>query len=135
MVIRKAGAADWNQVLELAQTCRLDYTGMETDDFWIAEEGGRVSGIVALKLHPECRELCALGVDEKYRGRGLGKRLVHELCSQVRGDLHLATIIPDFFAKLGFERAEVIPPSMIKNSDWCAGCRRDLCVVMIRRGQ
>lgn len=133
MIIRRASRPDWVQIAKLAKECELNYSGMESDKFWVAEEDGRVFGIVALKSHPECRELCALGVDPKRRGLGIGKRLALELIGGVRGDVYLATIIPGFFERLGFVKPPDVPPSMVKDADWCAGCRRDLCTVMVRR--
>jgi len=133
MRIRRAARPDWDQIVSLAQECGLNYAGMERDQFLVAEEGGRLGGIVAFKIHAGCRELCALGVAPALRGRGIGRRLVLELVGGVRGDVYLATIIPAFFEPLGFERCAVVPRSMVKDDEWCAGCRRDLCAVMVRR--
>jgi N-acetylglutamate synthase-like GNAT family acetyltransferase len=133
MAIRRARARDWPQIFGLARECGLDYAGMEADEFWVAEEAGQVAGIVALKTHPECRELCALGVEAAWRGRGIGAGLVRHLLGETRGDIHLATVIPEFFERLGFERSDGIPPSLVKDEEWCAGCRRENCRVMVRR--
>jgi N-acetylglutamate synthase-like GNAT family acetyltransferase len=86
-----------------------------------------------LKMHPECFELCALGVDEKWRGRGWAGQLVRALLQEAPGNLYLATIIPGYFARFGFVKAEAVPPSMIKKPEWCAGCRPELCTVMVRK--
>jgi N-acetylglutamate synthase-like GNAT family acetyltransferase len=133
MIIRHAAPSDREQIIRLARECDVDFPGMEKDDFLVAEQDGRVLGIVGLKRHPGCLELCALGVDSLNRRRGIGEKLVCELTAAVRGDIHLATVIPGYFERLGFERAAAIPPAMVKDPDWCAGCRRDLCTVMIRR--
>jgi N-acetylglutamate synthase-like GNAT family acetyltransferase len=133
MVIRRALPQDWPQIVRVARDCGLDYAGMEADEFWVAEEAGRVLGIVALKTHLECWELCALGVDAAWRGRGIGARLVRHLLGGLHGDVHLATVIPAFFERLGFERSAEVPRSLVKDAAWCAGCRRELCVVMVRR--
>ena len=132
MLIRKAAQSDWGQILRLARECDVHYPGMEKDEFWVADENGRVLGIVGLKRHPGCLELCALGVDAANPGRGIGGRLVFELLAGVREDVYLATVIPGYFERLGFERRAAFPPSMVKDPDWCAGCRRDLCTVMVR---
>ena len=50
------------QVRRLAESLGLDYPGMESDRFWLAEEDGRAQGIVGLMKHPDCLELVALGV-------------------------------------------------------------------------
>ena len=133
MRILKAAQPDWEQIVRLARECDVHYPGMEKDDFWVALEGTRVVGIVGLKRHPGCLELCALGVDEASRGSGIGRRLVSGLLAGVSEDVFLATVIPGYFEGLGFERPSAVPPSMIKDADWCAGCNRDLCTVLVRR--
>ena len=134
MRVRKARKADFPQITRLARKYGLDYANMEADDFWVVGETGRIRGICGLKKHPECVELCALGVDEKWRYLGLGKQLVRAVVRNARGELFLATVIPDFFVRLGFERAEAVPASMVKKTEWCAGCTPELCTVMVRRG-
>jgi len=135
MRIRKASKADFPQIQGLARKYGLDYAGMEADDFWVAGEGDRILGLCALKKHPDCLELCALGVDEKRRGRGWGERLVRAVVRNAKGELFLATVIPGFFARLGFKRTAAVPASMVKNKEWCAGCTPELCAVMVRRGE
>ena len=135
MHIRKAQKADLPDIIRLAKTCDLDYAGMEADAFLVAEEGGRILGMGGLKKHPECLELCALGVNKKWRGRGWGDRLVRALIREAPGELYLATIIPDFFARFGFEKATAVHPSMVKKAEWCAGCRPELCTIMVKEGR
>lgn len=121
--------------MKLAVANNLDYPGMQADDFWVAEEGGQIVGIVGLKRHPECLELCALGVDEGRRGRGWGSRLVWAILRKEPRAIYLATVIPGFFARFGFEKAEAVPSSMVKTAEWCAGCRPECCLVMMRKAQ
>jgi hypothetical protein len=37
MRIRKAGKADFPEIIRLARRLNLDYTGMDSDSFWVAE--------------------------------------------------------------------------------------------------
>jgi N-acetylglutamate synthase-like GNAT family acetyltransferase len=133
MMIRKARKNDFPQILEIARKYDLNYQGMEADDYWVADEGKVILGICGLRRNPDCLELCSLGVLETHRGRSLGKKLVQSLLSDVRGDIHLATVIPQFFARLGFERTAARPPSLVKTEEWCAGCTPELCTVMIKK--
>jgi N-acetylglutamate synthase-like GNAT family acetyltransferase len=135
MRIRKAKKSDFSNVIHLSQKYDLDYTSMEADDFWVAEEGKKILGIVGLKKHDDCLELCSLGVEEIYRNRGIAKKLVLALLKKAKGNVYLATVIPGFFEKFGFEKANVIPASMIKKSDWCKGCNKELCTVMMRKSE
>lgn len=135
MTIRKATEADFPEIIRLARGMDLDYSGMETDDFYVAEQGGQILGICGLKKHPECLELCSLGVEKDWQGRGLGRQLVRVVLGTAPGDLYLATVIPGFFARFGFRKAEAVPPSMVKKAEWCAGCRPELCTVMLKKGR
>ncbi len=133
MRIRKAQQKDWTPILSLAARLSLDYQGMEADDFWVATEGEKIIGICGLRQHGDCQELCSLGVKESFQRKGVGSRLVKRLLQETKGDIYLATIIPQFFTQLGFKKAEAIPSSMVKKAEWCAGCRRELCTVMLRK--
>jgi len=133
--IRKARKSDFPQILKIARKYNLNYLGMEADDYWVAVEGKAILGICGLRKNPDCLELCSLGVEEVHRGQHLGKKLVQRLLHDVRGDIHLATVIPEFFGRLGFEKVSVRPLSMVKTEDWCAGCTPDLCTVMVKKRQ
>lgn len=136
MRVRKAGKEDFPPIIELARSLDLDTPGMEGDRFWVAEEeDGRIVGIVGLKKHPDCLELCALGVEAAHRGRGIAKALVEALMAEARGDVHLATIIPGLFEAMGFERTKDIPRTFIEKwkTAWCDGCDRRWCTVLLRK--
>jgi len=133
MRLRNATKTDSPQILDLAKKLELDYSGMEADDFLVAEESRKIVGICALKKHKDCLELCSLGVDENYRKLGLGKKLVLGVLKKAKGEVYLATIIPDFFEKFGFKKSTQIPLSMVKKSDWCQGCKKELCTVMVKK--
>lgn len=135
MKIRKAHPEDAPRIRALAASLGLDYPGIESDPSWCAEDGGRVVGSVCLMTHPASLELAALGVDPAFRGRGLGRRLVRALLDDTAGDIHLATIIPDFFALCGFVRTGAMPAGMLKDPSWCEGCDRTRCAVMVRKAR
>ena len=96
MRVRKCRPEDVPRAFELAKSLDLDYPGMEADRLWVAEEAGEIVGLVALEKHPDCLELCGLGVDTRFRKKGLGKALVEALLANAPGDVHLATVIPGF---------------------------------------
>jgi len=133
MIIRRSRREDFSQITSLARKLNLDYQGMEDDSFWVAEEGGRIAGIVALKKHGDCRELCALGVDPRRRDKGFGRKLVQALLESADKDIYLATIIPGFFENCGFDKTAHIPSSLKKSPEWCEGCSKELCTVMVRK--
>jgi N-acetylglutamate synthase-like GNAT family acetyltransferase len=132
MRVRKALPEDIPAAVALARRLDLDYPDMGADRLWVAVEDGRVIGLVALKTHPDCLELCALGVDPGRRGKGTAKALVEALMAEAPGAVHLATVIPGFFEARGFRVAADVPPTFPakRATSWCDGCRRDLCTVM-----
>lgn len=135
MKIRKACPEDRDRVAVFARKHGMDYSGMEQDEFLLAEDVGRLLGVVGLKRHPDCLELCSLCVENAARGTGLGRLLVEKLFRLAGGPVHLATIIPGFFEKCGFVRTSAAPAGMKKDPAWCAGCDRTLCTVMIREAR
>ncbi len=134
MTVRKPRGREIESAVELAGNLGLDYPEMEEDRLWIAEENGRIVGVVALKSHPDCLELCALGVDPMERKKGIGGGLVEALMKEAPGDVHLATVIPAYFEKQGFTRTETVPRAFVekRKTSWCEGCPVDLCTVMVR---
>lgn len=131
MVIRPARPEDSPAIKKLAEKLCLDSADMRYSEFQVAEDEGKIVGIGRIIKHPDCLELATLGVEEGHRKQGLGKKLISELTKKAGGRVYLATIIPEYFAKLGFIKAEKIPATMIKKSDWCEGCSRQNCTVMI----
>lgn len=134
MLIRRAVVKDRPAVRRLAESLGLDYPGMDDDPFWVAEEDGAVVAACGLKTHPDCREVCAVGVAESFRGRGAAKAVVKRAVEETPGDVYLATIRPEVFASLGFMAANPLPASLTARPDgWCEGCSRERCRVLVRR--
>lgn len=137
MRVRKAGERDIPAAIELAKSLDLDYPRMEGDRLWVAEDekDGRVVGVVALKEHSDCFELCALGTAPSGRGQGVAKALVRALMAEAPDTVHLATIIPGFFEALGFERTADAPRTFTekRKTSWCDGCDRRRCTVLVRK--
>jgi len=135
MTVRRALPRDIPSAAALAARLGLDYAGLEDDELWVAVEARETVGLVALKKHPDCLELCALGVDPAFRGRGIAKALVEALMAGAPGDVHLATVIPAFFEGCGFRVLRSGVPATFpakRRTDWCAGCPQERCTVMAR---
>ena len=135
MRIRKARSQDIPAAVALAKSLDLDVPGLASDPVWVAEENGAVAGLVALRKHTDALELYALGVDASHRGEGVGKALVGALVAETPADMHLATVIPEFFEVLGFVRVKDIPRSFLekRKTSWCEGCDPRRCAVMVRK--
>lgn len=134
MRVRKSLPEDIPAAAALARRLGIDYPGLESDRVWIAEDSRQLVGLVALKAHPDCLELCALGVDPDHRGRGVAQALVEALMADAPGAVHLATVIPRFFEACGFRVTQDVPATFPakRKTPWCDGCPQELCTVMAR---
>jgi amino-acid N-acetyltransferase len=102
-------------------------------------EGGRVVGCTALAIiWADLGEIRSLAVDDAYRGRGIGTRLVEWCLDEARrmGIRRLMALTYElrFFEKLGFE---VVPKDSLPLKVWsdCVQCpKRDGCdeIAMVR---
>ena len=87
----------------------------------LAKEGERLVGYTALHIHsPRLAEIRSLIVDEAYRGRHVGKRMVKFALEEAKAlgvseNVLVLTYLPEFFLKLGFQEIdkEVIPEHKI----------------------
>lgn len=133
MKIRPAQPDDFPAIRALAEKLLLDSADLRAEEFVIAEDTGTIAGLGRLIEHPDCLEIATFGVEEAFRKQGVGKKLLGELVKRAQGPVYLATIVPEYFEKMGFEKAPQIPPSMVKKADWCEGCSRQNCTVMVHR--
>ena len=87
----------------------------------LAKEGEKVVGYTALHIHSRrLAEIRSLIVDEAYRGKHIGQRMVEYTLDEakvlgVEEDVLVLTYLPEFFEKLGFREInkEVIPEHKI----------------------
>ncbi len=66
----------------------------------------------------------------------MARALVEALLAEAPGDVHLATIIPEFFEACGFRVIEDDIPATFpakRKTAWCEGCPRERCTVMMRK--
>jgi N-acetylglutamate synthase-like GNAT family acetyltransferase len=107
---------------------------MDYKDFVVAEDKDRIVGFGRLWEHDNAVELGTIGVEEKYRGKGIAKMIVNHFLCNIKTDVYLTTLIPSFFEQFGFKRLDTSPPdSMIRKKEWCEGCTKVGCTVMKRK--
>lgn len=117
MIVRRATRENMPYVIRIAWRLALDYPGKENDLFFVAEERGKIIGILGLKDYGEFVEVLSVGVLENYRETGVGKRLVEEALKNVgKKTVYLLTAIPKFYEQLGFKRTERFPEALKKRS-------------------
>ena len=108
-------------------------------DFAVYEQDGQVVGCVALTvIWADLTEVRSLAVDDDYKGRGIGRRLVEWTADEARRlripRLMSLTYEQGFFEKLGFE---VVAKESLPLKVWsdCVRCpKRDGCdeIAMVR---
>jgi amino-acid N-acetyltransferase len=100
--------------------------------FKVADDDGKVVGCCALKVvWADLAEIKSLAIDQSYFGKGIGKTLVSACLDEARRlglkKAFTLTLVPEFFEKMGFMRADKKTFPMKVWSD-CALCpKQDHC--------
>ncbi|MGB7158097.1 MAG: N-acetyltransferase [Tepidisphaeraceae bacterium] len=130
-----------NNHAELGRMLFKSYAQLYEDlrDFAVFERDGQVVGCTALSIiWADLAEVRSLAVDEKFRGQGIGRRLVDWSVDEARRlqirRLMSLTYEQAFFEKLGFE---VVAKETLPLKVWsdCVRCpKRDGCdeIAMVR---
>jgi len=122
-ITRRACEDDLSGIMNLHQDARSHephiwkvYLELEPDSGIVAETDGSMSGCVHVYLHRETGWIEGLYVHPRYRGAGVGKKLLEEAFSLIRaesGKLALIDALMDnmpairLYHKLGFENVYV----------------------------
>jgi len=95
-------------------------------NFIVADAGGEIIGCCAIAFFTEeLAEIRSVAVDEKYRGKGVGKGLVAKaeeiLKEEGIKDSFVLTYVEDFFSKIGYVK---IDKSKFPQKIWrdCLSC-------------
>jgi len=100
--------------------------------FKVVEDASKVVGCCALKVvWADLAEIKSLAIEESWFGKGIGKALVLACLEEARGlglkKVFTLTLVPEFFEKAGFIRADKKTFPMKVWSD-CAQCpKQDQC--------
>ncbi|GAB4207093.1 MAG: GNAT family N-acetyltransferase [Bacteroidia bacterium] len=127
IVIKPCDDKDFDEVKEYVREMCLDDREMKHYQFLVAKKDEEILGFGRLREYEDSVELCSLGVIEKYRGKGIGKKLVWSLIDNFyqksdfnRKNLYVVTIIPEYFLKFGFRMVEDnCPLSIMKKYEYC----------------
>lgn len=95
-------------------------------NFYVLKKDGEVAGCAALRVYwDDLAEIRSLVVDDEFRGRNWGRRLV-EACLEEAASLGLKkvftlTVAPEFFRKLGFipVEKEELPQKIWQDCIYC----------------
>jgi N-acetylglutamate synthase-like GNAT family acetyltransferase len=133
LILRKAVLKDKKMLIKLlTEEFDFYYEGMSLDNFWLAEEDGKIVGIVQLEDHADYSFLNALGVIGRHKKQGIGSFILHTLLESAKKPVYIQTLIPEFLQKFGFQT--VPPPSFMppRNPIRCEDCFPDKCVCMVK---
>ena len=132
--IRKAKPADQASIIGILKQQDLSYPTQTLDNFWVAEEQGRVIGSADLWEFRNFLFLSSVGVLASRQHRGVATKLLNTMLSGLRKDVYLFTVTPDFFGKFGF-RAVAEPPKGLppRTIFACGNCTPAACVCMCRQ--
>lgn len=114
---------DFELVKQGIQEMCLDARSLHHSEFVVAKVDDRVVGFGRIRNYDECDELCSLGVFEKYRNQGVGKRILRRLIqhffSTRNKPLYVVTVIPQYFQKFGFEKTDGYPAPIKDKLTYC----------------
>ncbi len=107
--IRPARPGDLPALRALLEAVHLPTEGMEAPhvQLWIAEEGGRVAGVIGLEVYGDAGLLRSAAVTPAAQGTGVGAALVRHLLAQAK-DLGIGTVslltetAESWFLRFGF---------------------------------
>ncbi|MBP8082513.1 MAG: N-acetyltransferase [Spirochaetes bacterium] len=135
-MIRKANISDIDEILKILEPYSkegivLKRTHEEIagsiDHFYVSETEGQLSGVAAHYTYsPLLAEIRSLAVRKVLFSKGIGKRLVKKIISDLREvnpnvKIFALTLTPDFFKKCGFKEVEkeTLPEKIWKD---CVNC-------------
>lgn len=130
--IRRAQYSDAEAVSGLLTELDLMRPDLSIKEFRVASLEGRIVGIAHVEDVDNAVFISSVGVANELQGRGIEYEMMNTLMAEERRDVYVYTIIPSFFARLGF--IEVNAPAYLPERDLfgCDLCEPHKCVCMMR---
>jgi N-acetylglutamate synthase-like GNAT family acetyltransferase len=110
---------EFQKIRKYISEFELDDRQLKKEEFIAAFRENELVGFGRLRLHPDCTELCSLGVITKHRRQGIGKAIVAGLLKKNVQNLYLVCIIPEFFTPFGFRTVENYPKAVENKLLYC----------------
>lgn len=118
-MVKKAGINYINDILRLIKIGAKDgkvllrsksEIGVNIENFFVCIENGKVVGCVSLEVYsPKLAEIRSLAVEQYYRGKGLGKKLIKRCLREAKkkGVFEVLAITDQdqLFWKMGFKKS------------------------------
>jgi amino-acid N-acetyltransferase len=139
--IRQATKDDLPRVIELLESSSLPITGVAQalSGFLVAEREGSIVGSIGIE---SCGDRFALlrstAVQNEWRGRGLGRRLVERAIAAAKANgvdavYLLTTTAERYFPSFGFERVErsEVPDAVQATEEFSSACPASATVMAL----
>jgi|SRR6185312_10392306 len=120
MVFKQPDTKEFEQIKQLVEELWLDNENMQPGQFRVLSDNGKVIAFGRLRKHSDATEICSVGVATDFQKRGFGKKIVEHLLQQANGEIYLVTVVPDFFAKIGFKKVDKYPDSLKHKVEICS---------------
>lgn len=140
IVIEPAREADFGAIAALLEANHLPTAGLPgcLPDAVVALESGELVGCAALEVYPSGVLLRSVAVDERLRGRGLGRRLTEAALVRAR-ERHapaaflLTTTAGEFFPRFGFARIArgEVPDEVRASVEFTSACPSTALVMRV----
>jgi N-acetylglutamate synthase-like GNAT family acetyltransferase len=120
LLLKVPSDADFDLICKYIQAFELDDRGLKKDEFLAVIDQQQLRGFGRLRKHPDCTELCSLGVVTPHRNKGIGKTITAELIRTAsHTTIYVVCIIPHFFVPFGFKEVTSYPPSIKEKLEYC----------------
>lgn len=122
---------DFEKIKKLLKDNNLPYEDIHSSgvEFITSESKGKLVGCIGIEKYGEDGLLRSLAVEEEYKNRGLGKRLLNKLINKGKNEgikkLHLLTTTADkYFTRNGFRTIERLnaPVTIAKSKEFSKIC-------------
>ena len=109
--IRPATQADQPAIAAMVRAAGINPFSLDWPRFRVAEDAGRVVGVVQIKIHGDAsRELASLAVVPDRQDEGIGGALILHLLAQPEGQPPLFLMcrneLEGYYSRFGFRRVE-----------------------------
>ncbi len=119
-------------ILDLLKESKLPYNDISLkDNLFVAyyNDSGHLVASGGLEFYSGHSLLRSIAIEEKERGKSLGRQVVHDLLNRAKGKsinnvFLLTETAHDFFIKLGFRdiNRDQVPPEVLASSEFTSVC-------------
>jgi len=119
MTFKTPSDKEFSEICALIKEYELDNRNLQQHEFTLALQNNQLIAFGRLRKHPDCMELCSVGVLKTCRNKGAGSALVENIISNATLPVYVVCIIPHFFARFGFKPIVDYPQSIKEKINYC----------------